>query len=917
MKRVFEEISDGNGSRKRYKLDPEQFGSYVVDEILDSKDTIISDGIEIALNMITPVRDRYDEVRKLVQTNYERRAEESYNDRIDRDDFYYEMEYASDTDEIYQIKIISDLEKSQTDYLDSTNIDIAPVGQLDQAKSMHPDIFYEFNRTLRQYVDKEVDSDESDSDEEDEKDLEFEKDVVIMSRLQFESKHLKDLHDANFINNLDLINSSISPFLKLLEGLMCSTCSEGEQESEGTALTLISRELYADYLRLLQIMIDALSPYQSDKYNNRVKNQFFLSIPRLVLSTLEEGCDEPYLSQSMMDGLEEVYDSDYTSTDDSEDEIELADDDNRSSPEPYCTNYLVDEYVVENHNVVSLNKNIIDDCLFHEESKNPLLSQDSHILDIHVESYIQEEDVLFDRDNYESDSESTSHVIPEDQHCTLHRDLRRLLYRGVVRTYSHSNGIYPEALAELRQYIHGVIGHVIKLKQDVEGDERSLITSSDIQEAVLKYKNKKLYYWPNTHIEDEASDDIEGNDLYDFSHDDEFKDDVTDKDYSDDHQVHDGLLDVVIKCNPVGSIEDDCTFVTEYNFGSFALNESIPDRFKFSTFDFLLVDGVVFAVLKCVLTTRCPKLLQHISVTKTLETFNTILFEKEVGAASFKLFLTSIYDNKLLVVDDAIKQQYQYLMRTFCPTTSPLSSCINVESDYDTVVKCSDGEVKAHRALLSKSEFFSTMFNSGLRETHEQDIDMSGMFTSRSFMVVCRYLYGDRHHIEFSDAMDIVTKSDYLMLSQLRSLCQLVLLSDMNNENCSQLLLFCYEHSLYDLFLCLEANMLSLIRQGEELHVTDSELKYFEALSEPLSINNVVEKLNSAEQSLTQDVDSKIKNRIQSYWIPQYECFLIRNLRDLEESKRNQLPSDLLTKIIDYNNKWFMDGGDSFTFDSF
>eukprot|EP00522_Entomoneis_paludosa_P002456 CAMPEP_0172476334 /NCGR_PEP_ID=MMETSP1065-20121228/70326_1 /TAXON_ID=265537 /ORGANISM="Amphiprora paludosa, Strain CCMP125" /LENGTH=588 /DNA_ID=CAMNT_0013234555 /DNA_START=52 /DNA_END=1818 /DNA_ORIENTATION=- len=137
-----------------------------------------------------------------------------------------------------------------------------------------------------------------------------------------------------------------------------------------------------------------------------------------------------------------------------------------------------------------------------------------------------------------------------------------------------------------------------------------------------------------------------------------------------------------------------------------------------------------------------------------------------------------LVDHSKLVVDDSM------------PIASALTGMLNNEefSDVTFVVGDKKDKVYAHRVILiQKSDYYRTMFRSGMREATEQLVQVPDT-NIKVFRLLMQYLYTDKVVVDIDMAIDLYKVADLHGLMQLKDICCSTIRKKLTPENATGLL---------------------------------------------------------------------------------------------------------------------------------
>jgi len=136
-----------------------------------------------------------------------------------------------------------------------------------------------------------------------------------------------------------------------------------------------------------------------------------------------------------------------------------------------------------------------------------------------------------------------------------------------------------------------------------------------------------------------------------------------------------------------------------------------------------------------------------------------------------------------------------------------LSSIVNDTYSSDIGFELEDKLMThAHKMLIaSRSEYFKTIFESGFKE-HSAQVIAIEMVEQNIFNAVLQYLYtGDDAVAQSDRIVDILIAADRFLLDDLKQICESILESSLDTDNCAYLLAIADKHNAPRLKrLCLE-----------------------------------------------------------------------------------------------------------------
>jgi len=120
--------------------------------------------------------------------------------------------------------------------------------------------------------------------------------------------------------------------------------------------------------------------------------------------------------------------------------------------------------------------------------------------------------------------------------------------------------------------------------------------------------------------------------------------------------------------------------------------------------------------------------------------------------------------------------------------TSQMRDLVNDEEFADVTFLIENEPVYAHRAILAqRSDHFSAMFRSGMRESVEKTIAIPNV-SKTVFLLLLEYIYTDSVKIDVEHAIDLYIAADLYHLERLREMCCTVVRRNLSAENSGPLL---------------------------------------------------------------------------------------------------------------------------------
>ena len=116
----------------------------------------------------------------------------------------------------------------------------------------------------------------------------------------------------------------------------------------------------------------------------------------------------------------------------------------------------------------------------------------------------------------------------------------------------------------------------------------------------------------------------------------------------------------------------------------------------------------------------------------------------------------------------------------------------------DVTIVVENEPIRAHRIILARRcEFFYKMFTSGMRESTETTIPLSGV-SKTVFMLLLHYIYTSEIKIDFTNAVELYQAADRFQLHKLQDACAEVAKEKMTTEQAAVFLQQAHD------FNCLE-----------------------------------------------------------------------------------------------------------------
>ncbi|KAL0490007.1 hypothetical protein AKO1_006701 [Acrasis kona] len=437
-------------------------------------------------------------------------------------------------------------------------------------------------------------------------------------------------------------------------------------------------------------------------------------------------------------------------------------------------------------------------------------------------------------DNDEYEDLSVEETLNEE---SIHTDIIKLLRR--VGVYNVSYEGLEEAFSKLRSFIHGVIHKV------VQNEEESENPSDSVTLKKVKRVCESMGYLVSTPVEKE---------------------------------------EIFLSCF-------DCfspSLLTKDSFDEFPSSD-VPEKYSNNEQFFIVNCGErSFAILKCIVSIRCPVLYSWIESGSD----HAVLLELKKDPDLFKLFVEYIYTEEC---DDDINGQKisQVLSNGLnCDFETSLSVTLLQPKYCNVIIKCRDGEISVNQQILMiGSRFFKTMFESNF--CSDKVIDLSELCSLDSARLLINYLYGDK--IEVTDmrvASELLTTCDYLLVSESFIVyCQLCITNMISIDNIIDVYKMCSVKNtqLFNYVECFIASHLDKLDLSTVLNA--QELSYFELISEPINYDNVLDRHLWASACIkNRESELKLTDvmylRLEEHWIPEYKEYINqrKELKDKAEA---------------------------------
>ena len=212
----------------------------------------------------------------------------------------------------------------------------------------------------------------------------------------------------------------------------------------------------------------------------------------------------------------------------------------------------------------------------------------------------------------------------------------------------------------------------------------------------------------------------------------------------------------------------------------------------------------------------------------------------------------------------------------------------------DTTIRTQGQDFPAHKCVLSAaSPYFRAMFTSPMKEKESSLVELKDVKPS-TFSDVLQYIYTGKASIDSSNAEDLVTIADYLMIPSLKTKVSLFLEGSLNVSNCLALESFASQYnceSLEKAAVAFKCENFVAVAKSEDFKMLDSEKVKELALKDEI---NVVK-----EEEVYEAVIAWVKHDL-----PSRECLLpellkcIRLFSMSKYSLREILDDELVSKSL-------------------
>jgi hypothetical protein len=731
---------------------------------------------------------------------------------------------------------------------------------------------------------------------------------------------------------------------------------------KGADKQYMSEAMMANYLRVLKIMIRELEKKRAElreecpRFPTREFGMWCRVLPRAVINEFAV-FDEKFVKditkakyevedfEEYLENEEDGLVDDSWSETDSESEAENNDQEEDLQSESYSDDEEMDEETEIEDLRISTNEEIenstclmsreIADRWLHVDTEEegivePLIDQqwfdEYDTSDDYMKSYI-----LGDYSGIETIEEKMQPDEPVDDELppSLHLDIMRLMRAGAVGFQT------PHAIAEgfftLRGYIHEVIKQVLLNKTD-HGE----ITVEDIEEAVFRVEGLKptrLYSTCAVTDEKESEEGKEEDSDYEsdytrpvelrpfdpkmpfLGHDDVNWNPKIKTNTEEEKDDNDEVIETTVIPVPASTFYEDIT-----SSSCLRIVESVPNT-DASELVIKTCSQYVIA-LKSIMAVRCPGTIPHFStgidLTASEET-------KGMDAARLYDYLCTLYTG---VLNDTTADASITLFGQDIPTNEQveneeeelvLQELIHDHRYADFTIKVGEESFRVHKhILISRCDYFSTMFSSGLSESKTNELDMSDAIpTAELAKLVIECLYTDEvESMTVQQALELLPVTKFLILQRLGGLCELLLARSIDEENVETILRVATHfesQQLFDVGASFISRRLYLCETSE---FTPDEQQYFEWIGSPIDTFNVIELLTWILSQLKESkLDKLYLNHLEQKVKPHCINYIVRNrhcvneealgtLIDVRTGEQEGEPKSILQIVENMTRSW-------------
>lgn len=136
----------------------------------------------------------------------------------------------------------------------------------------------------------------------------------------------------------------------------------------------------------------------------------------------------------------------------------------------------------------------------------------------------------------------------------------------------------------------------------------------------------------------------------------------------------------------------------------------------------------------------------------------------------------------------------------------------------DVTLIAENKKFEAHRVILvSASDYFRSMFTSGMRESHQREIELKGI-TSKGLEKVLEVIYTSTTTLEGDDIFDVIAAATHLQVTPVIEFCERNFLSGMTTTNFYDFIntakLYSMNNALKQIDVFIAKNLMQISRDG-------------------------------------------------------------------------------------------------------
>ncbi|XP_052272087.1 kelch-like protein 13 [Dreissena polymorpha] len=136
----------------------------------------------------------------------------------------------------------------------------------------------------------------------------------------------------------------------------------------------------------------------------------------------------------------------------------------------------------------------------------------------------------------------------------------------------------------------------------------------------------------------------------------------------------------------------------------------------------------------------------------------------------------------------------------------------------DVILIAENKKYEAHRVILvSASDYFRSMFTSGMRESHQREIELKGI-TSKGLEKVLEIIYTSTTTLEGDDIFDVIAAATHLQVTPVIEFCERNFLSGMTTTNFYDFIntakLYSMNNALRQIDFFIAKNLMQISKDG-------------------------------------------------------------------------------------------------------